>query len=94
MTVAVSTNNFNFKFGKIYGGENKFVTPESLFEKIYKTNDVEYKFGTEANFWVSNYNSSNLRSKSALEHIEDAKWQAVSNRLMERNKKVYEALAK
>lgn len=32
--------------------------------------------------------------KSALEKIEDAEWDYVSQKLIERNKKVYEALAK
>lgn len=31
---------------------------------------------------------------AAFERIEDAKWRAVSRKLIERNKKVYEALAK
>ena len=49
---------------------------------------------------VSEYAAENkitlpqLFLESALERIEDAKWQAVSKKIIKQNKKVYEALAK
>ena len=49
---------------------------------------------------ISNYAAENKISvaefllKSAIEKIEDAEWDYVSKKLITRNKKVYEALAK
>ena len=49
---------------------------------------------------ISNYAAENKMGvaefflKSALEKIEDSEWDYVSKKLIERNKKVYEALAK
>ena len=56
-------------------------------------NDADFKA-------VSEYAAENKISlpqfflESALERIEDAKWQSVSRKLIKQNKKVYEALAK
>ena len=56
---------------------------------------------TDADFKsISNYAAENKISvaefllKSAIEKIEDAEWDYVSKKLITRNKKVYEALAK
>ena len=56
---------------------------------------------TDADFKsISNYAAKNKISvaefllKSAIEKIEDAEWDYVSKKLITRNKKVYEALAK